>query len=162
MSACATRPGLQCWGLNSGLQAGTQEMKGLLILAWFLVCSVPAVPGGFIELRSMIDEVTGMDPILDFGFYGCYCGFGGKGMPKDNTDWCCWAHDRCYGELEKKGCDIRFQSYDYRVTGGLVTCEYGSYCSTRLCDCDRTLVYCLRRNLWNYNPDYQFYPNFLC
>ncbi|KAK7794999.1 hypothetical protein U0070_025945, partial [Myodes glareolus] len=83
-------------------------------------------------------------------------------VPISHFDRCCWAHDRCYGELEKKGCDIRFQSYDYRVTGGLVTCEYGSYCSTRLCDCDRTLVYCLRRNLWNYNPDYQFYPNFLC
>ncbi|XP_005353014.1 phospholipase A2 group V [Microtus pennsylvanicus] len=137
-------------------------MKGLLTLAWFLVCSVPAVPGGFLELKSMIEEVTGKDPIMNYGFYGCYCGWGGKGTPKDGTDRCCWVHDRCYGELEEKGCGIRTQAYDYRVTRGQVICEYGSFCSTRLCACDRMLVYCLRRNLWSYNPYYQYYPNFLC
>lgn len=137
-------------------------MKGLLILAWFLVCSVPAVPGGFLELSSMIEEVTGKDPIMNYGFYGCYCGWGGKGTPKDGTDRCCWVHDRCYGELEEKGCGIRTQSYNYRVTRGQVICEYGSFCSTRLCACDRKLVHCLRRNLWSYNPYYQYYPNFLC
>lgn len=137
-------------------------MKGLLTLAWFLICSVPAVPGGFSELGSMIKEVTGKDPILGYSFYGCYCGWGGKGTPKDETDWCCWAHDRCYGNLEEKGCGIRTRSYNYRVTQGQVICEYGPFCSMRLCACDRELVYCLRRNLWSYNPDYQYYLNFHC
>ncbi|CAO2589699.1 Phospholipase A2 group V [Lemmus lemmus] len=34
----------------------------------------------------MIEEVTGKDPIMNYGFYGCYCGLGGKGTPKDGTD----------------------------------------------------------------------------
>ncbi|XP_052574134.1 phospholipase A2 group V isoform X1 [Peromyscus californicus insignis] len=140
----------------------TQEMKGLLTLAWFLACSVPAVPGGLLELKSMIAKVTGKDPIMNYGFYGCYCGWGGKGTPKDGTDWCCQMHDRCYGELEENGCSIWTQSYNYRFIQGLVVCEYMSYCPGKLCDCDRKLVYCLRRNLWSYNPLYQYYPNFLC
>lgn len=40
--------------------------------------------------------------------------------------------------------------------------EHDSFCPVRLCACDRRLVYCLRRNLWSYNPLYQYYPNFLC
>nr|XP_042128105.1 phospholipase A2 group V isoform X3 [Peromyscus maniculatus bairdii] len=75
---------------------------------------------------------------------------------------CCRMHDRCYGELEENGCSIWTQSYDYRFIQGLVVCEYTSYCPGKLCDCDRKLVYCLRRNLWSYNPLYQYYPNFLC
>ncbi|XP_051027776.1 phospholipase A2 group V [Acomys russatus] len=137
-------------------------MKGLLTLTWFLACSVPAVRGGLLELKSMIEKVTGKNALKNYGFYGCYCGLGGRGTPKDGTDWCCFMHDNCYGELEEKNCNIRTQPYDFRFTRGLVICEQGSFCPTRLCACDRKLVYCLRRNLWSYNPDYQYYPNFLC
>nr|XP_048299324.1 phospholipase A2 group V-like isoform X2 [Myodes glareolus]XP_048299325.1 phospholipase A2 group V-like isoform X2 [Myodes glareolus] len=137
-------------------------MKGLLILAWFLVCSVPAVHGNFGQLLSMIKEVTGKEPVFGYNFYGCYCINGDKGIPKDYTDWCCFLHEHCYREVEKEGCNGGFQSYDYKVTEGLVTCESGSYCSRRVCDCDRKLVYCLKRNLGSYNPDYQFYLKLLC
>lgn len=46
----------------------------------------PAVLGGILELKQMIEEVTGKDAFLDYGFYGCYCGLGGQGTPKDATD----------------------------------------------------------------------------
>uniref|UniRef100_A0A8I6A4T3 Phospholipase A2 n=1 Tax=Rattus norvegicus TaxID=10116 RepID=A0A8I6A4T3_RAT len=123
---------------------------------------VPAVPGGLLELKSMIEKVTGKNAVKNYGFYGCYCGWGGHGTPKDGTDWCCRMHDRCYGLLEEKHCAIRTQSYDYRFTQDLVICEHDSFCPVRLCACDRKLVYCLRRNLWSYNRLYQYYPNFLC
>ncbi|XP_044891132.1 phospholipase A2 group V isoform X3 [Felis catus] len=101
-------------------------MKGLLTLAWFLACSVPAVPGGLLDLKSMIEKVTGKTALTNYGFYGCYCGWGGRGTPKDGTDWCCWVHDHCYGRLEEKGCHIRTQSYKYRFARGLVTCAFWS------------------------------------
>ncbi|CAK6440698.1 unnamed protein product [Pipistrellus nathusii] len=137
-------------------------MKGILTLAWLVACSVPAVSGGLLELKSMIEKVTGKNALTNYGFYGCYCGWGGRGTPKDVTDWCCWIHDRCYGLLEEKGCYIRTQSYQYSVSRGLVTCETGAPCQMKLCSCDRKLVYCLKRNLKSYNPSYQYYPNLFC
>ncbi|XP_025867839.2 phospholipase A2 group V isoform X1 [Vulpes vulpes] len=123
---------------------------------------VRAVPGGLLDLKSMIEKVTGKTALTNYGFYGCYCGWGGRGTPKDGTDWCCWVHDHCYGRLEEKGCHIRTQSYKYRFARGLVTCEYGPLCQMQLCTCDRKLVYCLKRNLRSYNPRYQYFPNILC
>ncbi|KAL4667276.1 hypothetical protein H8959_005965, partial [Pygathrix nigripes] len=64
----------------------TLEMKGFLPLAWFLACSVPAVQGGLLDLKSMIEKVTGKNALTNYGFYGCYCGWGGRGTPKDGTD----------------------------------------------------------------------------
>ncbi|XP_063091707.1 phospholipase A2 group V isoform X3 [Cavia porcellus] len=75
---------------------------------------------------------------------------------------CCWMHDRCYGKLEEEGCDIRAQYYTYRVRRGLVTCDIGSLCPMQLCSCDQKLAYCLKRNLWSYNPNYQYFPNIFC
>ncbi|XP_069893875.1 phospholipase A2 group V isoform X2 [Dipodomys merriami] len=137
-------------------------MRGILTLAWFLACTVPAVPGDLLDLKSMIEKVTGKDALMDYGFYGCYCGWGGRGTPKDSTDWCCWVHDQCYGRLEEEGCNIRIQSYKYRFAWGLVTCDRGTFCPAKLCTCDRNFVYCLKRYLWSYNPDYQYFPNILC
>nr|XP_037852918.1 phospholipase A2 group V isoform X3 [Chlorocebus sabaeus] len=88
----------------------------------FPVC-VPAVQGGLLDLKSMIEKVTGKNALTNYGFYGCYCGWGGQGTPKDGTDRCCWVHDHCYGRLEEKGCNIRTQSYKYRFAWGLVTCD---------------------------------------
>ncbi|XP_006862421.1 PREDICTED: calcium-dependent phospholipase A2 [Chrysochloris asiatica] len=110
----------------------------------------------------MIENVTGKSALWDYGFYGCYCGWGGRGTPKDATDWCCWLHDHCYGWLEQKGCNVRTQPYRYRIVRGLVTCEFGRSCQAHLCTCDQKFVNCLRRNLWSYNPSYRFFPNIFC
>ncbi|XP_055979394.1 phospholipase A2 group V [Sorex fumeus] len=136
-------------------------MRRLLMLVW-LLASVPTVPGGLLELKLMIQEVTGKSALKSYGFYGCYCGLGGQGTPMDRTDWCCWEHDQCYGHLQEEGCNIRTQSYRYRVQRGKVTCGRGTFCQIRLCACDQKLVYCLKRNLWSYNPRYQYHNKFLC
>ncbi|XP_036995997.1 phospholipase A2 group V [Artibeus jamaicensis] len=137
-------------------------MKGLLMLAWLLVCSAPAVLGGFLELNSMIKDVTGKDPLIDYGFYGCYCGLGGQGTPKDATDGCCQVHDRCYEVLEKKGCNTWAQYYKYRISRGLVSCEPGPQCQVQLCACDQKLVECLKKNLRSYNPAYRYVSKLCC
>ncbi|XP_036085341.1 phospholipase A2 group V isoform X3 [Rousettus aegyptiacus] len=136
-------------------------MKGLLILAWFLACGVHTVPGSLLNLMWMIEEVTGKNALINYAFYGCYCGWGGHGTPKDATDWCCWEHDRCYGRMEDNGCKY-WTIYKHRVTRGLVTCERGSRCQMGLCNCDRKLVYCLKKNLRSYNNRYRHFPSFCC
>uniref|UniRef100_A0A4W2H632 Phospholipase A2 n=1 Tax=Bos indicus x Bos taurus TaxID=30522 RepID=A0A4W2H632_BOBOX len=100
-------------------------MKGLLMLAWFLACSVPAVPGSLLDLKSMIEKVTGKPALKYYGFYGCYCGWGGHGTPMDGTDWCCWKHDHCYAQMETQDCDVLTQAYRYRVAWGFIICGPG-------------------------------------
>ncbi|XP_047423044.1 phospholipase A2 group V isoform X1 [Sciurus carolinensis] len=156
MMSCEFYP--VCLGPSPCVCLGAQDSHTILTTPR----GVPAVLGGLLDLKSMIEKVTGKDALKNYGFYGCYCGWGGRGTPKDGTDWCCWLHDLCYGRLEEEGCGIRTQSYQYRFARGRVTCEHGPFCPVGLCACDRKLVYCLKRNLWSYNPHYQYFPNIFC
>ncbi|KGL97215.1 Basic phospholipase A2 Cdr-13, partial [Charadrius vociferus] len=56
------------------------------------------------DLHKMITGATGRNAVWYYSFYGCYCGFGGKGQPKDATDRCCRLHDICYNNLLSYGC----------------------------------------------------------
>ncbi|NXE16138.1 PA2GX phospholipase, partial [Lophotis ruficrista] len=76
---------------------------------------------GIIELAGAISCGTGRSPLAYIG-YGCYCGLGGQGWPKDKTDWCCHRHDCCYDKAEKEGCNPKAQRYQWACEQNTVRC----------------------------------------
>ncbi|XP_036602863.1 phospholipase A2, membrane associated-like [Trichosurus vulpecula] len=137
-------------------------MKTIFLLAVLIACGLSEVKGSLREFNSMIGKLTGKNALFSYGFYGCYCGWKGKGTPKDATDRCCFAHDCCYSKLMKKGCKPKTQSYKFTYKGGSITCGSGSYCQKQICACDRVAAFCMKRNLKSYSTKYRNYSNFLC
>ncbi|XP_078186742.1 group IIC secretory phospholipase A2 isoform X1 [Callithrix jacchus] len=51
----------------------------------------------------MVKHITGWSAFFSYYRYGCYCGLGSKGIPVDDTDRCCRAHDCCYEKPKESG-----------------------------------------------------------
>ncbi|KAM6296248.1 LOW QUALITY PROTEIN: basic phospholipase A2 sphenotoxin subunit B-like [Aegotheles albertisi] len=165
-------------------------MNSLLALSVLFVWGLSPVHGSLLELHKMITEVTGKNAIRYYAFYGCHCGVGGKGQPKDPTDRCCQLHDACYGQLLSHNCNAKTQHYHYSWHGGRPSCSKldpgergespptpprpgltpapplpagsGSWCRQYSCDCDLSLALCLKRSSRSYSQRYRFYPKSWC
>ncbi|XP_068743022.1 phospholipase A2 A2-actitoxin-Cgg2a-like [Montipora capricornis] len=120
-----------------------------------------------IEFAQMIACYVNRNPLVYVG-YGCYCGFGGKGVPKDETDRCCQLHDQCYGSVISSGAcpfdtAVYLMPYSRR---NCYHCEASSYylfygkCRETLCKCDSQAVQCFKRS--KFNPAYILYPQDKC
>ncbi|XP_040085389.1 group IID secretory phospholipase A2 isoform X2 [Oryx dammah] len=60
---------------------------GLSLLCALLVfAGVAPAEGDMLDLNKMLKQVTGKTPIFVYSSYGCYCGIGGQGQPRDATD----------------------------------------------------------------------------
>nr|NP_001076000.1 phospholipase A2, membrane associated precursor [Mus musculus]P31482.3 RecName: Full=Phospholipase A2, membrane associated; AltName: Full=Enhancing factor; Short=EF; AltName: Full=GIIC sPLA2; AltName: Full=Group IIA phospholipase A2; AltName: Full=Phosphatidylcholine 2-acylhydrolase 2A; Flags: Precursor [Mus musculus]AAC52252.1 secretory group II phospholipase A2 [Mus musculus]AAH45156.1 Pla2g2a protein [Mus musculus]AHB62392.1 phospholipase A2 group IIa [Mus musculus] len=139
-------------------------MKVLLLLAASIMAfGSIQVQGNIAQFGEMIRLKTGKRAELSYAFYGCHCGLGGKGSPKDATDRCCVTHDCCYKSLEKSGCGTKLLKYKYSHQGGQITCSANqNSCQKRLCQCDKAAAECFARNKKTYSLKYQFYPNMFC
>ncbi|KAM6147321.1 phospholipase A2-like [Phoenicopterus ruber ruber] len=115
---------------------------------------------GIVELAGAISCGTGRSPLAYVG-YGCYCGLGGQGWPKDKTDWCCHRHDCCYDKAEKEGCSPKAQRYQWACEQNAVQCDnLTDRCEKMVCLCDQEAAKC-----WGaapYNPHFILWPDFLC
>ncbi|XP_057552841.1 phospholipase A2, membrane associated-like [Hippopotamus amphibius kiboko] len=137
-------------------------MKTLLLLAVIMAFGLLQVHGNLLDFRKMIKYKTGKEAVSSYGFYGCYCGLGGRGSPKDATDQCCAAHDCCYKQLEKRGCRPKTRSYKFIYRQGQIICGKKTYCRRQLCQCDKTAADCFGRNQKTYNKKLQYYNNLRC
>nr|XP_008106081.1 PREDICTED: group 10 secretory phospholipase A2 isoform X2 [Anolis carolinensis] len=115
---------------------------------------------GIIELSGALQCTTGRFALMYLG-YGCYCGQGGRGWPKDETDWCCHAHDCCYGFAQEQGCSPMIRRYKWTCKDNHVICDPTlDKCQKLMCQCDRDAAKCWRSS--DFNQQYAFWPNVFC
>ncbi|XP_065268901.1 group 10 secretory phospholipase A2 [Emys orbicularis] len=115
---------------------------------------------GILELAGAIKCSTGRSPFA-YLRYGCYCGLGGHGWPKDKVDWCCFKHDCCYSKAEQAGCKPKIQSYNWECEDNAAVCDsLEDKCQKIMCECDRKAAKCLAKA--PYYPRYIFWPDFVC
>ncbi|CAK6440695.1 unnamed protein product [Pipistrellus nathusii] len=137
-------------------------MKTLLLLALAMAFGPLQTHGNLLDFQKMIKFTTGKNAVTNYAFYGCYCGYGGRGSPKDATDWCCAAHDCCYSRLEKRKCGTKFLKYNFDYRKGQIVCAKEDSCRRQLCECDKAATTCFASNRNTYKKQYQFYLNIRC
>ncbi|XP_053307635.1 group IIE secretory phospholipase A2-like [Spea bombifrons] len=127
---------------------------------FIVLCAAVAVAScGLLEFGTMIHEVTGRSAISFYAFYGCHCGYGGYGQPKDQIDWCCHKHDCCFARMSLLGCRPMTRRYHYDFTDGSLTCDSpkNDDCARLVCECDRDAVLCFKQHDDKYSRKYTFY-----
>ncbi|XP_042720337.1 group 10 secretory phospholipase A2 [Lagopus muta] len=115
---------------------------------------------GILELAGAIRCTTGRSPFA-YLRYGCYCGLGGRGWPKDRVDWCCFNHDCCYGKAEQAGCHPKIESYHWECEDNTAVCEsLEDKCQKMACECDREAAKCFSKA--PYHTKYLLWPDIMC
>nr|XP_021486416.1 putative inactive group IIC secretory phospholipase A2 [Meriones unguiculatus] len=134
-------------------------MKGIAVFIVFIFCWTTSTLSSFWQFQRMVKHVTGRSAFFSYYGYGCYCGLGGRGIPVDATDRCCWAHDCCYHKLKENGCQPILHSYQFSIVNGTVACgsTLGSscFCGQKACECDRQSVYCFKEHLDTYEKAFK-------
>ncbi|XP_044527240.1 group IID secretory phospholipase A2-like [Gracilinanus agilis] len=137
-------------------------MQLILLCIMLITSGMAPSQGSVLQLKRMIRQATGKNPIFSYLNYGCHCGPGGRGQPKDATDWCCKAHDCCYGHLSEQKCYAHVDTYKYKYANGDIECHGKSHCEKEICQCDKELALCLRRNLETYKKQFCLSWLFFC
>ncbi|XP_036888825.1 phospholipase A2, membrane associated [Sturnira hondurensis] len=137
-------------------------MKTFLLLALTMAFGTLQTQGSLLDFHKMIYLATKKEAVSSYSFYGCHCGVGGKGSPKDATDRCCATHDCCYYRLQKRGCGTKLLSYKFAYRKGRIICAKQDSCRSQLCQCDRAAAMCFAKARKSYSRNYQYYRNTKC
>nr|P86456.1 RecName: Full=Acidic phospholipase A2 SpII RP4; Short=Ba SpII RP4; Short=svPLA2; AltName: Full=Phosphatidylcholine 2-acylhydrolase [Bothrops alternatus] len=108
-----------------------------------------------VQFKTLIMKIAGRSVVYKY-FYGCYCGWGGIGQPRDATDRCCFVHDCCYGKVTN--CNPKTATYSYTEENGALVCGGDDPCKKQVCECDRVAAMCFRDNKDTYDNKYWFLP----
>uniref|UniRef100_A0A194APK7 Phospholipase A2 1h n=1 Tax=Agkistrodon piscivorus TaxID=8715 RepID=A0A194APK7_9SAUR len=128
---------------------------------WIMAVLLLGVEGNLFQFEKLIKKMTGKSGMLWYSAYGCYCGWGGQGRPKDATDRCYFVHDCCYGKVT--GCNPKMDIYTYSVENGNIVCGGTNPCKKQICECDGAAAICFRDNLKTYDSKtYWKYPKKNC
>nr|XP_033778705.1 basic phospholipase A2 caudoxin-like [Geotrypetes seraphini] len=125
-------------------------MKNYILILTLLISCAIVVHGNheFGKFANMVQQVTERS-LLAFSSYGCYCGFGGRGTPKDATDWCCFRLKCCYARMAQLKC--KTANYDFTCNNKNVICSSKNLCGMQTCECHKTAAYCFRDSKTSYN-----------
>ncbi|XP_051170559.1 basic phospholipase A2 PA-5-like [Leptopilina boulardi] len=79
--------------------------------------------------------------------YGCFCGFGGSGVPVDKIDTCCKEHDDCY-ERQMNPWFIYCKHYEWTCSKNrLPVCDFkNDPYKQQLCECDLEFALCISKH----------------
>ncbi|XP_063001505.1 basic phospholipase A2 PLA-B-like [Elgaria multicarinata webbii] len=140
---------------------GMRQRLLVIILGASVLC---AINSSLLNFKVMIQRITQKNALIYFNGYGCYCGKGGRGKPRDETDMCCYNHDCCYEGLHNQSCHPYIDHYRYLMINNDVFCEYRnrSVCAMLACECDRQASLCFRKRAKTYNKKLRRYPAVLC
>nr|ANN23914.1 phospholipase A2_2 [Crotalus tzabcan]ANN23931.1 phospholipase A2_2 [Crotalus basiliscus] len=123
---------------------------------WIVAVLLLGVEGSLVQFETLIMKIAGRSGLLWYSAYGCYCGWGGHGLPQDATDRCCFVHDCCYGKATD--CNPKTVSYTYSEENGEIICGGDDPCGTQICECDKAAAICFRDNIPSYNNKYWLFP----
>ncbi|XP_042336106.1 basic phospholipase A2 PLA-B-like [Sceloporus undulatus] len=136
-----------------------------LLLVFVLGAGVfSIIHSSLLNFKVMIERLTHKNALIYFSGYGCYCGKGGRGKPRDKTDICCYLHDCCYEGLHEVNCHPYTDHYRYLIINSDIFCQYRnrSLCSRLACECDRRATLCFQRQAKTYSKKFLHYPAILC
>uniref|UniRef100_A0A673YKK7 Phospholipase A2 n=2 Tax=Salmo trutta TaxID=8032 RepID=A0A673YKK7_SALTR len=126
--------------------------------ALLLLLTAYVAHGSLLQFARMIKcTQPDVNPFM-YNNYGCWCGLGGTGNPRDKLDGCCEVHDHCY-QASRHLPDCRpvidypyINLYRFSCTNGQVSCSASSHvCHVSVCECDRVATNCFAQS--TYNPE---------
>ena len=113
-----------------------------------------------IQFRSIIQcYQPWVDVLSTYGSYGCWCGYKGSGRPLDDTDKCCYLHDKCYDEVDmisdpsSLAPPSYITKYEFQCIDNRAICDKtaNTALQSQLCECDRAAAECFTRSRSSYS-----------